>query len=114
VLVVDDLFQVHEELVPSNTPFAEGAVVALYGILTALFVWKFRAILRSSPLSLMALAVISFASSVIIDLTLEQRNVIVFLEDGFKLLGILFWASFLGGCAVMDLRRQVLGPRLQQ
>lgn len=98
VMGVDDLFLLHDGLVPWFLGTDERPVLAFYGLcVVVLAVRYWRTVLRLEP-GLLVLALGLFAGSLVIDHFQEQlggHEYRIFFEDAFKLLGILGWASYL-------------------
>ncbi len=102
MLLADDLFLLHEELLPGWTGVPEKAVLAGYGALTLFWLVRFRGVaLRTEP-ALLALALGCFAVSVLADAR-DRENLL--LEDGAKLLGIATWLVYFARAGASALRR---------
>jgi hypothetical protein len=125
VLALDDFFLVHDDLVLRYLKLSETPVLLSY---TALLVWHLvrfrRHILRSSYL-LLLLALMFFGLSIVVDFFQEHwlSPWRIFLEDGFKLLGIVSWSGYLIQCAfhacaaraaVLEGRAGASGPGLNR
>lgn len=104
-LVADDLFELHEQVVPRLTRFTEEHIMLGWALLVALFVVVFRReLVRSPVLPVLVLAVGYLGISMVADVADDIRPVNVLsramgghavLEEGAKLVGILCWSSFL-------------------
>ncbi len=97
LLALDDLLQLHEDVVPSYLGQGERRVFLVYAVLLALFLWRYRRALLASEGGLLALAIALFALSVAVDQTSSlwgESEWRIFTEDGLKLLGITAWSSF--------------------
>jgi hypothetical protein len=98
VLAADDLLQIHEAIAPRYFGLGEQQLLLAYGLAVVLIVLGHaRRILASRGMLLLLAGLGCFALSVVIDQfqhhwTSEWR---VFLEDGFKLLGIANWSAYL-------------------
>ncbi|AKG20512.1 hypothetical protein [Calothrix sp. 336/3] len=104
-LLLDDTFQLHEqfsfiiygfktEISRSSQNLAEMLVFAIYGIEFATFILLFgKLILASRPLFL-ALTVMFFGISTILDMTPEEMHNFHIVEEYFKLLGIFSWLMY--------------------
>lgn len=106
VLALDDLFQFHEKIWSEFLGLSERIVVGAYGALAIGSVCQFRRCFGRRPVSLLWLAVGNLGMSVLVDALFDRRSA-VFVEDAFKFLGILFWASFFLISAVRDLKGQM-------
>jgi hypothetical protein len=114
VLMIDDLFLVHEALGPLYLALPSDAFFVSYGVLAlAFFLYYYRFILHTDYI-LLLLGMVFLAGSVVLDL-LADNNLLLsimstgvqyFLEDGFKLLGIAGWFSYFGGECFRRLVRQ--------
>lgn len=103
-LLLDDFFLFHEDIGPDYLHLSEKAIVLIYFILTALFLFmNFREILSSEYL-ILGMALAMFGLSIFIDganldrydqyglFFTEQFQ--IFLEDGFKFVGVATWLLF--------------------
>jgi hypothetical protein len=97
VMGVDDIFLLHDGLGPRYLGIDERPFLLAYGVLIVAVVVRFRrTILRLEPL-LLALAVALLAASIGVDHFQEQLDgspYRIFLEDGFKFLGIVGWGGY--------------------
>lgn len=99
-LLFDDLFLLHEYLVPSYLQLSEIWVYGFTGVATLTYIIRFRLlILLRSDFVLLALGLGCLALSVIADtvmLNLLRRldQWLFFIEDGFKWIGIVCWFSY--------------------
>lgn len=103
LLLVDDLWQIHENFSTlllaigininltdnSIQNFLETVVFAVYGLLFATYLLRFKKIIYQTELLTIVLACIFFGLSTVIDLFLEDISGHFILEEGFKLLGIV-------------------------
>ncbi len=99
LLMLDDLFLLHEEIFPVFLPFGEKFIIAGYGLLLISGLYYFREIIRSSKYRFLLVAIGFFAMSVGIDLIQDEVEVLVgtwriLFEDGFKFLGIVCWLAY--------------------
>ncbi len=108
MLLVDDLFLLHERVFPWHLHIPEKAVLGVYGIVVLLYFVRFReSILRTDFLFLL-LAFGFFALSIIVDRVPE--SVIPehhLFEDGFKLFGIVSWWAYFTGVCLKQVGRRV-------
>ncbi|MEL7144399.1 MAG: hypothetical protein AAGL08_19550 [Cyanobacteria bacterium J06573_11] len=108
-LALDDLFLIHEYLSEGVLGISELPIYLVYAIVVAWQVVRFRKyILRSQALPLLLGAIAFFALSILSDLLLTGWDQFgrIFFEDGFKLLGIVSWSSYLiqNGFSALRLR----------
>ncbi len=95
ILLVDDLFMVHDWFVVYELHMDEKLLFAAYGLLLATFLTRFRDVILASDFLLLGLALGFFAISLGVDAlapdTLRMQHV---YEDGAKLLGIVSWLGY--------------------
>lgn len=109
-LAVDDLFLMHERLIPGLTGLPQNAIYGGYVAGVALLLIVFgRQVLRSDFL-LLLLALGFFAVSVLADMWLDRDFVWHHLiEDGSKLLGIVGWLGYLGRASMLAIISELSG-----
>lgn len=94
-LLLDDQFQLHENLLPVHLGISENIVSATYAIATVLYLLIFRKQIRSVGLAPLVASVILFALSLLVDRApADSLPMHHMFEDGPKFLGVLAWASF--------------------
>jgi hypothetical protein len=104
-LMLDDCFQIHEDLSPRYLHFRERYVYLTLALAVAAHLWTSRAVILRSRWSLLALAFVFLGTSAMLDtLLLHWAQQIgeweFFYEDGAKWLGIVCWNAYhLGACA---------------
>ena len=96
-LGLDEMFLLHEIVLPQKVRFPEPAIYATYAALTVAYVVKFRAFLLSTRWRLLALALVFFFSSTILNQVAPESLVLV--EEGLKLFGIVTWGLFFAATA---------------
>jgi hypothetical protein len=116
LLMLDDLFLVHEAVVPRYLGLQDSAVYAGYAGLAATLALRFRRTILTTRYSLLLLSVALLAGSVGFDvledvfgvegISVSGLNLNYLVEDGLKLLGIAGWLVYLGWTA-----RHSLAPR---
>lgn len=103
-MMVDDVFQVHEELVPRYLGVPDEPVIVLYVLFAIAWLVVFwRTILKTDYLILLIAAGCSAVSVVVDAASKAPFNSRYFLEDGFKLLGIVGWLGYLGRVCYREL-----------
>jgi hypothetical protein len=101
VLLVDDLFMVHEWLLP-KLGISEYVMYGLYALLGFAFVGCFARDLGSAQLPVLLLACTCFAISIGIDVFIDtaeeasSEGLSILAEDGIKFLGIVAWLYYFG------------------
>lgn len=95
LLVMDDLYQLHEEVIPKYGGHDQ-ALLGAYGLLAALLLLGNRRFILSHPYGHLVAALAFFATSVAFDAFNPgvPYALGVLIEDGAKLLGIVAWAVF--------------------
>ena len=94
VLVLDDAFMLHEEVLPGRLHVPQLAVYAGYAILISGYLVFFaRDILRTDYL-LLATALSFLGLSMGMDEFLPFNDLETMIEDGMKFSGIVFWTSY--------------------
>ena len=112
VLLLDDFFQFHDGLVPTYLGLSEEPIFLGYGLLTAWYLVRFRHVILASEWGVLFAALAFFALSMLVDAFQERWSSPwrILFEDGFKLLGIVSWSSYLIRTCV---RTAALPPRLE-
>lgn len=98
MLLIDDLFLMHEVVFPKYLNIPEKVVLSVYGILILLYLLKFKQIIQNTEFIPLILAFTFFGFSVIADSSLIyfpqswlKNEGQYLLEDGAKLIGIISW-----------------------
>jgi hypothetical protein len=91
LLALDDLFRLHESVLPRLLGVPELAVYAAYGALGAGFVLRFRAVAFAAEGRLLAFAVLCLGASVALDVLSPPAIDPYLLEDSSKFVGIVGW-----------------------
>ena len=97
VLALDDMFLFHEDLAFRYLGVSEKLVYLVYASLVFAWLIRFHKNILNTRYGLLFLAFVFFALSIAVDLLLAKwsSDWRIFLEDGFKLLGIVTWSSYL-------------------
>ena len=109
-LTLDDLYLFHDKIGPFFTGLPQWLFCLSYGLAALLLVVRFRTVILKGPWLLLACSVACLGLSAAIDTFLPDLDRIVFVEDWFKFLGILCWASYFARCAVQELRERCVLP----
>lgn len=109
ILLLDDLFLLHEQVFPSYLNISEKLVFLGYGMIMSLYLIRFRKTILKTEFILLILAFCFLGLSVIIDKLLivstllgDERRIL--LEDGFKLLGIISWFTYFARTCVEQVK----------
>jgi hypothetical protein len=103
-LAIDDLFMVHEGLVRLHTPIPQPIMLALIAVATAAVLWRFHRLIGTTPWPILAVALTMLAASLLLDTLASiggyfdvwtMPTIGVFIEDTFKWMGIVAWATYL-------------------
>jgi len=97
VLLLDDFFQFHDGLVPMYLGKGEDPIFLGYGLVTAWYLVRFRRLILGTEWVVLFTGLTFFALSMFVDAFQEQwaSPWRILFEDGFKLLGIVSWSSYL-------------------
>lgn len=97
VLLLDDLFLLHDIVLPKGLGISEEAVYAGYAAMIGAFITLFHRDIRASDYPLLGLALAFFAASLGFDMLQQWVTPpgAFLLEDGSKLMGIVSWAGYL-------------------
>ncbi len=117
LLGLDDLLMLHESVYPRFLGISEKKVVIIYASLALGGVVRFRKEILKTEYSIMLLAILFFGLSILVDFSQDYVEEIVgqwriFLEDGFKFLGIVAWFGYYLRSCLTSLSRQLNAPSL--
>jgi len=94
-LLFDDLFLFHEDFCAKSLHIPETVTFAAYGAAISVYFIRFRTTILKTEFILLAIALVFFGLSIIVDEILPGRLRAQFLlEDGFKFLGIVSWLAY--------------------
>lgn len=105
LLLLDDLFLLHEQVFPEYFSIDQETTIAGYGAITIAYLARFRRVILKTEYVFLALALGFFGLSQVADY-LQDRVEIPWhrlFEEGFKLLGIVNWTGYFARTS----RRQV-------
>lgn len=109
ILLVDDLFMIHEAIY-QLTGKSQKRVVLIQGMILGWMLWRYRALIwRSTNWMLLGSGMSMFAGSLAVDfdaVLLPERLHHLF-EDGFKLMGLFGWWGYAMGCSAAAVRLPV-------
>jgi hypothetical protein len=98
MLAIDDLFMVHDNVMPAYLGVPELPVLAAIGLSGVAYVWRFRALHVQVAPVLLVVCLVLFASGLVVDLARgsaqDEQGLGILFEDGFKLAGIGGWAAY--------------------
>lgn len=91
LLMLDDLFLLHESVFPDYLGIPENGVFVIYGNILLLYLVLFRETLLKTEYLILALAFVLIGISTVVDLLPMPIPEDSFLEDAVKLFGIVSW-----------------------
>lgn len=90
-LGLDDVFQLHEEVLPNLVGIPQVVVLTSYGIIVLLYVSEFYQLILKTAYVLLIMSVFFFGISLVIDIFHFPVIYPYLLEDGAKLIGLISW-----------------------
>lgn len=94
VLMLDDLFLLHEEIFPENLHIPEKLVFAIYGILAFTIFFLHRKIVFSTNYLILLTCTMFLGLSVFVDVFFNNFRGEDLVEDGAKIIGIMTWFGY--------------------
>lgn len=91
LLGLDDAFLFHDQVLPKYLGIPEIFAYTLYAGLAVAYLWAFRKIILRSDYTFLALALVSFALSVGLDVFIHSYIAAYLFEEGFKFIGLVAW-----------------------
>lgn len=108
LLLFDDFFMLHEELIPNNLFIPEEGVYLTYMILALAWLIYFRKQILQGEYKILVIAILFLGMTIVVDLLLPQGEQIVYLiEDGLKFYGIVTWLIYFARDSVFRLRKNL-------
>ncbi|HUR21682.1 MAG TPA: hypothetical protein VMZ90_12780 [Vicinamibacterales bacterium] len=98
VLLVDDLFMIHEYIAPVHFHVGEKVVLASYACASGAYLLSHRRLILAANYQLLAAAMVLFTASMAVDFS-DVGGWWRLSEDGFKILGIVSWLGYHAGRA---------------
>ncbi len=98
VLLVDDLFMIHEYIAPVHFHVNEKVVLAAHACGAGAYLLSHRHMILAANYQLLAAAMVLFTASMLVDIA-DGRGWWNLAEDGFKVLGIASWLGYHAGRA---------------
>lgn len=108
MLLLDDAFLLHENVIPQIFHVPEIAVYVVYGMLIVSYLIYFRNDIFGTDYTLLIMALSGFGFSLFIDFFDTDTIVYTFLEDAFKFTGIVLWLTYYMHTAYKSLRERLL------
>lgn len=107
VLLADDLFMLHETVLPEHFGIPEELAYAAYAVLLSGFLVWFRSTILQTDFLLLVLAFAGFGISVGIDLTAMLYSLpgLYLFEDGSKFFGIVCWSAYFARVSAQSIMR---------
>jgi hypothetical protein len=114
MLAIDDLFMVHDSVMPHHLGVPEMPVLAAIGVAGLVYLWRFRALHAQVAPVLLAVCFVLFAFGLGVDVVRgprqDERGLGILLEDGSKLAGIGGWAAY-HALLAREFLRQRMAPK---
>jgi len=115
VLMFDDLYLLHEEVLPERLHIPQPLVFVAYGGLIVGFLIGFRRLILASDFALLLLAFGFFGASILVDVFVTTEEFFIFgdfagrhlIEDGLKLLGIVVWTAYFWRVSIRTVRSSI-------
>lgn len=93
-LGLDDVFLFHEEAFPIYLGIPEKVVYGLYGGLFLLYCIRFRRFIFRTDCTALVVALVAFATSILLDIIEPPYLNPYFFEDGAKFVGLVAWLTY--------------------
>jgi hypothetical protein len=103
VFAVDDLFMLHEDVLPHRVGIDELIVMSVYGLLGLAFLIRHYARIVVEGAAVLVAAVVSFGITVLVDLW-NPLGFGALVEDVFQMLGTGLWLGHFWNAAARSLR----------
>ncbi len=94
VLLLDDLFMLHEDIFPKYLHIPEKLIYLGYLFLFLIYLKKFNRVISQTEYIILFISFTFFFLSIFCDVVLPQEGIEFLVEDGFKLFGIVTWFIF--------------------
>jgi hypothetical protein len=95
VLVIDDMFRLHDSILPSLFHIPEFVSFFAYGLVIAIYLFSFyRIILLDASFLLLAGALLFLGVSIVYDMVSPYSSMETFIKDGLKFIGIALWLTY--------------------
>lgn len=98
VLLVDDLFMIHEYIAPVHFHVNEKVILVGHACGAAAYLLSHRRLILAANYQLLAAAMVLFTASMLVDIA-NGAGWWNLAEDGFKVLGIASWLGYFAGRA---------------
>ncbi len=94
MLGLDDALMLHESVFPRLLGIPQDIVIDTYVVFMLLYLFRFHRVILETEYSLMAIALVFFFISVLLDEVKPAGINPYFMEDGAKLIGLLSWLAY--------------------
>jgi hypothetical protein len=103
LLAMDDLYLLHEDVIPRFLRASQSLVYAAYMVIFSGLLLRFARHILGARYLLFGMALFFLALSVVSDILLPASELESFFEDSAKFLGICFWLAYCLDRAMIDL-----------
>lgn len=93
-IAADDLFLVHEVILPYWLGVPEKIVILAWGLVALTIGTRYRKDILSQDTQGLALAIVLLGGSVLVDAALLEGVLARVAEDGLKFVGLILWSSY--------------------
>jgi hypothetical protein len=95
VLVLDDMFRLHDSFFPSRLHIPEYFTIFIYSLLVVIYLFSFhRVILSDISFLIFAGALLFFGASRIFAMVTPYSSIETFIKDSLKFMGIALWLTY--------------------
>lgn len=95
LLVIDDMFRLHDSLLLFRLHIPEYFTIFSYGLIIIIYLFSFyRVILSDISFLLLAGALLFFGASIIFYIVTLNSSVETFIKDSIKFIGIALWLTY--------------------
>jgi hypothetical protein len=108
VLAFDDMFMLHEGLLPYRFHIPEFISIFVYGLIITIYLFYFfQDIFSDISFLILVVALLFFGASLVLEVILVNSSVKIFMKDSCKLIGIAYWLTYNFVTAVRLVNKQM-------
>ena len=95
VLAVDDMFMLHDHVLPHRLHIPEKILYLSYGLIIVIYVFYFfRDIISDKSFVILGSALLFLGTSMVMDAAIPYTSLEKFIADSIKFIGIAFWLTY--------------------